>query len=99
MMRLAIILACGVLVGAAAPLLPLPPTPPEDAPITEPAPVPNADAMLPDAGGSGTQFNLRMFSMREYGNGQAYIPGSAYQSPEERKAMQTPGFTVSVPMR
>ncbi|HEY1932074.1 MAG TPA: hypothetical protein VGG99_08685 [Acetobacteraceae bacterium] len=102
MIRVVAWLGFGLLVGAAAPSLPLPlpPAPPADLAIGEPAPIPDSDLLPPDAGASpGTQVNLHLFTMREYGNGLAYIPGSAYESPEERKAMQTPGLTVSVPVR
>lgn len=99
MIRHLALLGFALLVGAAAPSLPLPPTPPADPSLGEPAPVPDADVLPRGATDQGVQVNLRMFTMREYGAGAAYIPGSAYQSPEERKAMQTPGFTVSMPVR
>jgi hypothetical protein len=100
MIRLVALLGFGLLVGAAAPSLPLPPTPPTNPPTSEPAPVPESDLTSQgSAAPRGMQVNLQMFTLREYGNGLAYIPGSAYESPVERKPLQTPGLTVSVPVR
>jgi hypothetical protein len=42
---------------------------------------------------------VRIFSLDEHDSGLGFIPGSAYPAPEDRKPMQTPGITVSVPMQ
>jgi hypothetical protein len=42
---------------------------------------------------------VRIFSLNEHDSGLGFIPGSAYPAPEDRKAMQTPGITLSVPMQ
>jgi len=88
----------GVLLGAASPALPVPPVPPP--PTALAAPVPNLDVRPPFAPVvTGTSLDVRVFRMKEYPAGLAFIPGSAYQSPEDRRPVQTPGFTLSVPMR
>lgn len=100
MIRLAAMLVAGAVVGAArSPLpLPLPPTPPKHIPAGDAAPVP--DRLLSyDRGARSTEFHLRIFSLQEHDSGVAFIPGSAYAAPEDRKFMQTPGFTVSLPMQ
>ncbi len=46
-----------------------------------------------------TAWALRVYRMQDLGAGDGFIPGSAYQSPEQRKPMQTPGFMVTVPLQ
>ncbi len=99
MIRLAAILLAGLVVGAARSSLPLPPTPPKHAPAGEAAPVPDASLLPSDPGTRTTEFNLRIFTLQEHDGGLASIPGSAYAPPVDRKLMQTPGFTVSLPMQ
>lgn len=99
MTRLAATLLAGVLAGAAGPNLPLPPTPPERPPAGEPAPIPNSDLRQQARATPTTEFYVHIFSLQEHGGGLAYIPGSAYPAPEDRRFAQTPGITVSVPMR
>jgi hypothetical protein len=97
--RPAAILLAGVLVGAAKSSLPLPPTPPKHVPAGEAAPVPDGSLLASEPGTRTTEFNLRIFSLQEHDGGLAFIPGSAYAAPVDRKFMQTPGFTVSLPMQ
>ena len=95
---IAIILA-GMLVAGSKPL-PLPPPLPADPPTDCAAPVPDAGLLPPNRTGSGgTAFSLRLYSMRKLGTSDGYIPGSAYQSPEQRRPMQPPGFMVTVPLQ
>ncbi len=90
----------GVVVGAAARLsFPLPPLPPTHAPAGEPAPLPDTDLSQPTPGAETATFHVRVFSLDEHDAGLAFIPGSAYPAPEDRKPMQTPGVTVSLPMQ
>lgn len=89
----------GVVVRAARLSLPLPPTPPPHAPAGGSAPLPDGDLQPPRLGTPTTEFNVRMFSLQEHGDGLAFIPGSAYPAPEDRKPVQTPGFTVSLPVQ
>jgi hypothetical protein len=86
-------------VGAARSSLPLPPTPPAHAPSEVLAPLPGGDLRTSELGTPTTEFSVRMFSLQEHGGGLAFIPGSAYPAPEDRKPVGTPGFTVSLPMR
>lgn len=80
--------------------LPKPPPLPADPPMDEAAPVPNANVMIPGGhDAASTEFALRIYPMRQYGTSDAFPPGSAYQSPEERKPMQPPGFIVTVPLQ
>jgi hypothetical protein len=99
MIRLAAILLAGAVAGAARSSLPLPPTPPKHIPAGEPAPVPDGSLLPSERGTRTTEFNLRFFSLKEHDGGLAFIPGSAYPAPVDRKLMQTPGFTVSLPMQ
>jgi hypothetical protein len=87
--------------GAAPALpLPLPPLPPPHPPSDEAAPLPNADVRAPlDGTVAHTIISPRIFTMQEYDPGTGFIPGSQHQAPEERKLIQTPGFTVSVPLQ
>jgi len=96
-----------LLLAGAAPLpvlrlaaLPLPPPLPARPPVDEAAPVPDADVQAPDAMARGPAvFAVRVYPMREFGTSDGFIPGSAYQSPEQRKPVQTPGFMVTLPLR
>lgn len=106
MTRIIPLLLGSLLLAAAAPRtppwmpLPLPPPLPLDPPSDQAAPVPAGNlAAVAQAGRSQTEFALRFYQMQEYGTGDGYIPGSAYESPEERKPMQTPGFLVTIPLR
>jgi len=85
--------------GAAAWSLPLPPRPPVQVLAEELAPLPDADLAMPGARAQRARFHVRIFSLDEHDSGLGFIPGSAYPAPEDRKPMQTPGITVSVPMR
>jgi hypothetical protein len=94
----------GLLLAGAGPraLLPLPPPLPADPPADQAAPVPDADVLAPGAFApdpSSAVWALRIYRMQEFGTGEGYIPGSAYQSPEQRKPLQTPGFIVTVPLQ
>jgi hypothetical protein len=81
--------------------LPLPPPLPVDPPTDLAAPVPDAGLYSPDglSQDQSTALALRIYRMQEFGTGDAYVPGSEYQSPEDRRPMQPPGFLVTVPLR
>ncbi len=81
--------------------LPLPPPLPADPPTDQAAPVPDDDPHIPQgfAQDNSAAWALRIYRMEEFGTGDGYIPGSAYQSPEQRKPLQTPGFMVTVPLQ
>jgi len=80
--------------------LPLPPLPPEHPPVAEAAPVPNVDAEAPAAPTSEKpSVNIKMYRASMYDPGVGFTPGSRYQSSEDRKPIQTPGFSVNVPLK
>ncbi len=81
--------------------LPLPPPLPANPPTDLAAPMPNDNLRAPGGASqnSSAKWALRIYPMQEFGTGEGYIPGSEYQSPEQRKPMQTPGFMVTVPLR
>jgi hypothetical protein len=79
--------------------LPIPPIPPEDPPVAEAAPVPNMSAEAPTVPKSEKpSVNMRVYHVGLYDPALGFAPGSRYQSTEDRKPIQTPGFSVSVPL-
>jgi hypothetical protein len=102
-----IILVTLTMLGSAVPTLgaipqelPVPPIPPQQPPPAEIAPVPNLDAQAPVTPASeGPRFDVRLFRARPYDPGMGFAPGSRYQTAEDRKPIQTPGFSVSVPLK
>jgi hypothetical protein len=100
----AAVLVLGVLVGlmpgAMADQLPIPPLPPEHPVLGDNAPVPNVDAREPIMPvSSSPTVDVRFFRVKRYDPSQGFTPGSRYQSTEDRRAIQTPGLTVSVPLQ
>jgi hypothetical protein len=86
---------------AAAPLepLPVPPIPPDDPPGDIAAPVPNTELRSPsDLADEDAKIKLQLYRLHRYSPSQGFLPGSQYQSTEDRKAIQTPGFSLSVPL-
>lgn len=80
--------------------LPVPPVPPARPPADEAAPVPNTDAHPPIVRSSeGPSVDLRLYRAKQYDPSKGFAPGSRYQSTEDRKPIQTPGISVSVPFR
>jgi hypothetical protein len=85
---------------AAARELPIPPIPPADHPSSAPAPMPDDSVRRPIAEAStGPSVALRFYRAPVYAPGSAFAPGSQFQTPEDRKLIQTPGFSVSVPLK
>ncbi len=85
--------------GAMADELPVPPIPPEHPDLAEVAPVPDPDARAPVALVSGgPSFDVKFYRARPYDPGQGFAPGSRYQTSEDRKPIQTPGLSISVPL-
>jgi hypothetical protein len=92
----------GLLLAGAGPLvsLPLPPPLPTNPPTDQAAPVPDGDLAYPNrVAQDPAAFALRVYPLQDLGTGDGYIPGSAYQAPEQRKPIQTPGFMVTVPLQ
>jgi hypothetical protein len=91
-------MACGH--WALAENLPVPPVPPAQPPISEAAPVPNVNAEAPVAPASNeVKLDVKFYRARTYDASKGFVPGSRYQSNEDRKPIQTPGFSVSVPLK
>jgi hypothetical protein len=80
--------------------IPEPPIPPEHQPLAESAPVPDPDAQAPiPAASDEPTFDVRLYRARPYDPGMGFAPGSRYQSSEDRKPIQTPGLSISVPLK
>jgi len=85
---------------AMAETLPEPPRPPERVPGPDVAPTPNADARFTSDGPTQqASVELKMFQRIPTDNGVAFTPGSRFRTPEERKPIQTPGISVTVPLQ
>jgi hypothetical protein len=86
--------------GTVADDLPVPPIPPLHPPLAEIAPVPNTDARAPVAPETESPtLDVRLFRARPYDPSLGFAPGSRYQTAEDRKPIQTPGFSISVPLK
>ena len=78
--------------------LPEPPTPPAHVPGPDVAPTPNPDARLRSDAQEHASVELRMFQRPSTDFGQAFTPGSRFRTPEERRPLQTPGISLTVPI-
>lgn len=79
--------------------LPVPPIPPLHAPTDELAPIPDDNLRAPlVVAGDDAQVKLRLFRIQRYDSSRGFPPGSHYESKEDRKAFQTPGLSLSVPL-
>ena len=86
--------------GVVAEELPIPPIPPQHPVLGDNAPIPDIDAREPAMPVSNAPtVDVRFFRVKRYDPSQGFAPGSRYQSSEDRKAIQTPGLTVSVPLQ
>jgi len=80
--------------------LPVPPLPPDITPLADAAPVPNVNAQAPVPPASDEpSVNVRLYRIKTYDSSAGFVPGSRYQSTEDRKPIQTPGFSISVPLK
>lgn len=92
-------LCLAALLAPALPLpLPPPPAPPDPQAGVRAAPVPDPDMDGMPAPPPETVVRPRMFRQGHAGFDQGYLPGSQYQSEEERRVIATPGVTVKVPL-
>ena len=105
MTRIAFILLCGVLTGAAAkhhpaPVpLPLPPLPPAQPQGGEAAPMPDRDVQAPTVAlNERTTIRPHVFSFSDHSTALGFNPGAQYQAPQERDFWQPLGFNVRVPL-
>ena len=95
-----ILLICLIIVNAPAFAegLPVPPIPP-DHPPGETAPIPDLDARVPLTPFSRRpSIDVRLYRSTPPDPSLGFAPGSRFQSAEDRKLIQTPGFSISVPL-
>ena len=77
--------------------LPIPPVPPPM--TTDTAPVPNKETSAPlSTAGQKPTVAVRLYRSRPYDPSMGFTPGSRYQSTEDRKPIQTPGLSLSLPL-
>jgi hypothetical protein len=80
--------------------LPLPPIPPDNPPAGDTAPVPNVDARAPAPPSSEqASVNVKLYRADPPDPSLGFLPGSRFQNSEERKPIQTPGFSITVPLK
>jgi hypothetical protein len=99
MNRIALTAALMAATAALEQQIPVPPIPPERPPPGETAPVPDLYATAPATPEStAPRLKIRQFRTQPYGPGVGFVPGSRYESAEDRKPIQTPGLSISVPL-
>lgn len=80
--------------------LPTPPDPPANSSPGIAAPIPNSDFQAPVAPPEpGPTFALKFYRMQTFDPAMGFAPGSRYRTTEDRKPIQTPGFSISVPLK
>ncbi len=80
--------------------LPVPPIPPDNPPIAEAAPTPDIDATVPSTPASERpSIDVRLYRSNPPDPSLGFAPGSRFQTAEDRKPIQTPGFSVTVPLQ
>jgi hypothetical protein len=80
--------------------LPVPPIPLAHPPLAEAAPVPNIDAVAPiDPTSEKTSVHVKLYRNRMFDPSVGFVPGSRFQTSEDQKPIQTPGFSVRVPLK
>lgn len=94
-----VLVGLAIATPALAAALPTPPAPPVQSPQTT-APVPNSSLHAPVAPADpGPTVALKFYRSETFDPALGFAPGSRYQTVEERKPIQTPGFSVSVPLK
>ena len=78
---------------------PIPPVPQASTPLTRPAPVPDQDAQPPSEPPPHTRVISTDFRLPKVDADAGYPYGSRFRSPQETQPIQTPGFTVTIPLR
>ncbi|MEJ0017066.1 MAG: hypothetical protein WDN25_10960 [Acetobacteraceae bacterium] len=102
MTRLCLAVAVLIATTGAAPrrTLPVPPIPPARPPADQTAPLPNRDVQAPiTTSDTGMQVRLQDFRVRRLNQSYGYTPGSQYEGAEDKRAIQTPGLTLRVPLQ
>lgn len=80
---------------------PIPPNPLPSALLASPAPVPDRDAQPPPDPNSEPHTKVSVADFRPpKTDASAALPyGARYQSPDDQRPIETPGFTVTIPLR
>jgi hypothetical protein len=102
MMKQLVLFAAFIVIGplAMANDFPVPPVPPDLPPLADAAPVPDINAKAPVTPASDQpSVNVRLYRAKTYDPSVGFVPGSRYQTSEDRKPIQTPGFSISVPLK
>lgn len=98
----------GLLLTAAAgpvdpvtpPYLPVPPIPPAQPPADQTAPLPNANVSAPPPGSILPNVTLQDFRANQFDSKSlGYVPGSQFETSEDKRPIQTPGLTWKVPLQ
>jgi hypothetical protein len=85
--------ALALVLGGAAPMLPVPPLPPANSPTDQAAPTPDANARTPAPDTEqGPKLTFRNYRRQWPDSSQGFTPGSRFQTSEDRKPIQTPGL-------
>lgn len=95
---LVLVLVAGAAVRQAP--MPVPPVPPPHPPTASLAPVPNPDLFAPPP--KATQFqnvHIQDFRVQDFDKSLGYVPGSRFQTSEDKRPIQTPGLTVGLPLQ
>jgi hypothetical protein len=80
--------------------LPLPPVPPAHPPADRGAPVPDPYISAPREGPPPlSNITVRDFRMDDTNHSLGYTPGSQFQTSEDKRSIQTPGFSFRVPLQ
>jgi hypothetical protein len=93
---------CLMILGspAFAEQLPVPPVPPANPPMGEAAPTPDVNARPPITPASERpSVDVRMYRSNPPDPSLGFAPGSRFQTTEDRKPIQTPGFSITVPLK
>jgi len=94
-----LLLAVAPVTAGQADDLPVPPVPPFSAPGADPAPVPSRASAPLEPLSEQPNLNLKLYRSQTPDPSMGFSPGSRYQSSEDRKPIQTPGLSLSVPLR
>jgi hypothetical protein len=98
--RIFLLFAIAVSSPVLAEELPVPPIPPASPPGDVTAPVPDLNAQAPfTPTPEQVSVAVRMYRSKAPDPSRCFAPGSRYESTEDRNPIQTPGFSVSVPLR
>jgi hypothetical protein len=83
-----------------SPSLPVPPIPPAHPPMDQTAPMPNANVSAPTAGSLLPNVTLQDFRANQSSDRSlGYVPGSQFETSEDKRPIQTPGLTWKVPLQ